>query len=552
MSRFDENREILRRLSPQDSPALTRALPEVPVTHEKSRSGASTLRLQTPSGGRYLHSRYDPQKEAARLAERQEGFLVIFGFGCGYFAAAAARRPEVAGVLAVEPVAGVLSVVAREAELSHLRNTPEKLRLLELTEPQELVRVVAAFYSPALHEKISLHLSEGYDTLTDLSLFRDAFREGVARAAGNYRTMARLGRAWSRNIITNAALLASGEMPHLGILGPPKTAPPRAVVLGAGPGLEEWIRRGGAPAPRDALVLAADTALPALGARGIVPDIVASIDSQAATYLHYMPRATRLPRLILADLTAPPLLSRLGPPVGFFSGGHPLSTALLPEAPLNGISTEGGNVGFTLLSAAGALGASEIAVAGVEYAYLRGRAYARGSYLDTYFFSRNERRDPLTSYWSRILYRDPEFAQISDAPPWSYTDPRLRRFAESFDRQVTAMEGAGVKVYTLFRNGSDLHGASGEAAAKTGVGVSGDCLPSVLTPEGIDRKLTEFAEGLSTPLSDAPRPLWALTALERALLPLLAWCREHPGRRSSGGFEAAREITVGQLARLGR
>ncbi len=558
MSRVEENRKILQRLTPHAALSLPAGPHPSRVTHERSRNGSSTLRLQDSGGGRYLHSRYNPLKEAGRLAEQQEGFLVILGFGCGYFSAAAARRPEVAAVLAVEPVEEVLAVVAREAELSHLEPAPEKLRLLQLRKPRELADAVAGFYVPALHEKLSLHVSEGYDSLTDLSPFRDAFREGVARAAGNYRTMARLGRGWSRNIITNAAVVASGTMPGLGLLGPPKSAPSRAVVLGAGPGLEEWIRGGGAAESGGALLLAADTALPALISRGVVPDVVASIDSQAATYLHYMPPAPSLPGLIMADLTAPPALTRLGRPVGLFSGGHPLSAILLPETPVPGVSTEGGNVGFTLLSAAAAFKAPEITVAGIDYAYLRGRSYARGSYLDHYFLSRARRTDPLTNQWSRILYRDPEFRRIPQGPPWSYEDPQLSRFARSFDGQVTALEDAGVVVRRWSRKAGAYagrlrkEGAYGRRREFAGNPRSPEALPTLIAPAEINRRLNELSALLSTPLSEVPRPLWMLTGVERALLPLLAWCREHPNRYEGEGFDAAREITLEQLARLSR
>lgn len=558
MSRFQENLQVISSLLlPGTTPfaefvSLAEAKPASPVRHELGKTGRSTLRIE--GGGRYIHSRYDPWREATRLASRQQGYLVLLGVGCGYLAAAAASSPGIAGVLAIEPDPAVAATVAREADLTHLHSLPAKMRLLYTDSPRLMRDAVAAFYLPALHEKVTLQVTEGYDSLLELYPFKEAFREGVERAVGNYRTMASLGRSWTRNIIINATELAtagSSELatagsPALGLLGEPIRPPRRAAILGAGPSLEDWLLRA-APQSENLLLLAADTALPALLARGVKPHLVASIDSQVATYHHYLsssrlfsdPLPPEEKPLVVADLTAPPLLGRIGGRVAFFGGGHPLAELLLESSrTLRGLSTEGGNVGYTLLSAAVALGAKEVEIAGIDYAYLEGRGYARGSYLDHYFLSRIDRESSLISRWTALLWRDSDSRQMAGRSPWSYADPRLLRFAESFDRAVRSYQARGI---VIRHDSFSLEAPSGGAGAER--------IPPVLPADGIEENLNELAESLRKSVSAAPRPVWLLSREEKALLPLTAWYREHPHRGAGDPLEAARRLTLEYLAR---
>ncbi|MFW6216165.1 MAG: 6-hydroxymethylpterin diphosphokinase MptE-like protein, partial [Alkalispirochaetaceae bacterium] len=436
----EENLELLRRLVQAPLPPLSAPEPGSPrVIPEESRSGLPTARV-VAERSRYLHSRYDPRREAQRLAASREGYLVLLGFGLGYLAAALGELPGVTGVLAVEPAPQVASLLREGVSLDHLCEVSPKVRLRFLEEPRRLGEELFSFYLPMLDGRITLLIAEGYEELVDLAPFRDAFNDGVARLAGNYRTMARLGRGWTMNIIRNCRRLAEGASDRFGLAAPPARPAGRLILAGAGPSLATFLGEADSrgwpshgPGEGETLLLAADTALPILRSHGIRADLVLSIDAQSATYLHYLPAPGPQPRMILADLTAPVSLAGESLPLALFAGGHPLGAMLLRrEEGVLPLSTEGGNVGYTLLSAADALGGREVSCYGLDYAYLSGAPYARGSYLDSYFLTRTDRVEPLCSLWTQLLWRDPEARRIEDAPPWSYTDPRLDRFRERF------------------------------------------------------------------------------------------------------------------------
>lgn len=580
MNRIAKNRDILGRLIPGGPESMTELAkpstirletelqtepgakaaaragthPEtgLSVTHETSRNGLSTIRISRGEGNRYLHSRYDPVKEAARIAERMEGFVVLLGFGCGYLAAAAARRSTVAGVLALEPEEEVASVVLREARLDHLENSPTKLRLLELPSPKQLTEWVRSFYLPAVHDRITLHVAEGYEEVSDIEAYRDGFSRGVELAAGGYRTMARLGRQWSRNILLNASLLTGGgsrETAPLKIRGgskSPSTEPPPVLILGAGPSLERWLRSGAPLSHPETVLIAADTSEPILRRRGIEPDITVVIDAQAVGYHHILsaraPTKTTQPSTtpIVADLTAPSFLSRQSRPVRFFSGGHPLGKYLLP--PEEGYpypSTEGGNVGYTLLSLGELISPGRSVEVGLDYSYQGGIAYAGGSYLETLFHAKSNRFRPAAGSWTALIYSDADFRRVGNAGDWSYTEPKLLRFRDDYAALRRRLEAPR-------QEGEQLTGAPYTAYRR-----KPKTMEPMLCAEGAvtfpGNRLRKLKEELHSPLREPMAPAWALEPAHTVLMPLAAWCKEHSGFSNYPPFEGARLLTLSFL-----
>lgn len=523
------------------------------VVVEESRSGAATLRISA-GRSRYIHSRYDPLREAQRLASQQDGFVVLLGTGCGYLTSELDRNPQVCGVLAVEPSPQVGRLLLTELPLDHLSNLTSKVRLRFLEAPEELLPLLFAFYLPMLDGRISLIVTEGYEDLVQVEAFRTSFRDGVAQVTANYWTMARFGRSWTLNIGRNCRTLSNRRNQDVGLLGAPERKPERLILAGAGPTLAllDPVRPTIAETGREkgTLLAAADTALPSLRQHGIQADIVLSIDAQSATYHHYLPYPGPQPRMVLADLTSAPLLSRRGLPVAYFGGGHPLAELLLREEPDRlSPSTEGGNVGYTLLSMAAILGSREALLYGLDFAYLRGAPYARGTYLDRYFLSHSSRLDPLATGWSRLLWTDPEVDRLLGSNDWSYTNPKLARFASRFSGLREELAGLGVRISraattdlreTLVDGGSSIGGSTTRGSTTGGrsrkSGDVGEYLPRLLPATGVEQCIQSLRRALGEGVDATPRPPWLLTPEERALLPLAAWVKEHRGESEQRPF----------------
>jgi hypothetical protein len=216
---------------------------------------------------------------------------------------------------------------------------------------------------------------------------------------------------------------------------------PKVLVAGAGPSLERHL-----PALRSrrkgSLLIAVDTALPALGGSGVIPDLALSMDCQQYGYHHFFPPSGRsVPRLL--DLVSPPVVSRLPGNRGFYAGGHPLCSYLRRQwRAFPALDTSGGNVTHTAVSLAASLGAAEILLLGVDFSYPGGKPYARGTYLSTVFGSRSTRLLPEESSYLSLVFGRGEIVRQSVAGGMRYTTPLLLMYKKSMEGIAGSLGGA--------------------------------------------------------------------------------------------------------------
>lgn len=98
------------------------------VILEKTRSNQQTLKIVKDGKTNYLHSKYDPLKEAATIIdqlEEQEEFskdthLIFYGLGLGYHIDAFVNRHPNVDFSIYEPSLEVLSYYLSQKSLSHL------------------------------------------------------------------------------------------------------------------------------------------------------------------------------------------------------------------------------------------------------------------------------------------------------------------------------------------------------------------------------------------------------------------------------------------------
>jgi len=258
-----------------------RPAPEAPDLEVlTSRSGLPVLRL----GGCYLHSPYDPQREAREwasgLVARSEPdgngtdgevLWVVFGTGLGYHLRALAETSP-GRILALEPD-------PRVAEL------PERHRLLPagaevFTDLNRLLQAFRVRYPAArLTRVVRLPAYERLfsGTAAELERLLDAARREIKADSLTYVTF---GGEWLLQSVTNLpALLRGLPVTVLRDAGRGRAA----VVVSPGPSLEKNIDVLAAQRERF-LVLAPSQSLQALVAAGIEPDLVVMVDSQNLLY----------------------------------------------------------------------------------------------------------------------------------------------------------------------------------------------------------------------------------------------------------------------------
>jgi hypothetical protein len=402
-----------------------------------ARSGALVPGLREEGRLYNLHSLVDPAREAERLraAQGSPGFAVFLGIAGGYQLSPFLSDPSLSGALAVEYGAPILRAILESMDLTTLFRD-ERLTVLLDPSPGQIERALLSAYLPAvmggLHTVVWRARWE-----RDAPLFSRAAREVEAAARAfraDYAAQARFGRRWAVNILLN---LPRAETASLTV---PRSA--SATIAGAGPSLEDHAARPGEQ-ERGGMLIAVDTALPVLAAMGIIPSLSVSIDCQQYGYLHYMPPFTdACPRLI--DLASPPVLGRGASRLGFFAGGHPLCGYLRERwRRFPCLDTSGGNVSHTAVSLAVSLGARHLRLWGLDFGYPRGKPYARGTYLASYFASRAGRLAPEESRYHALAFGRGPLERTQGAGGWIYTTPLMRGYRESLERLLAA---SGVEI----------------------------------------------------------------------------------------------------------
>jgi hypothetical protein len=382
---------------------------------------------------RALVSTFDPAREADRWADGATGATVAVFGGAGAAAAAALDRAGAVLTFWVEPRLEVWqSLMTWEDWTGRAARTAWVPVWAPASAWEALVK---DRYHP-LWDGAFRTLDWRAATQGSEGLWED-YRRGAARAldelAGDLSTQARFGERWYRNLLANLRRLEPGAV------NPCPGA--RVVVAGAGPGLDDalgdpenrrWL--DGRRASGDRL-FSTDTALPALTARGVVPDLVLCLDGQLPTYHHFVPpRPAGVP--LVADLASLPLLGRVGMPVTRYLSGHPLGAVVhrfFPEIPV--LDGSLANVSGLARTTALALGARKVDAWGADFSYRDGQAYAHGTYVYALADRRATRLAPMETLLGASCYgargrertRDREGRALD-------TTPLLRSYRDLWDR----------------------------------------------------------------------------------------------------------------------
>jgi len=234
--------------------------------------------LKITYNGKFLHSKYDPQREAARqIGEIPLGSLVlVFGSGFGFAVRAILDGGNRCVWFEPDPeiLGGALSLFDFEAELrkGQLRIVfalAEEERMSELFEGEPASDIV--FFS---------HKNYSFEQHLALLAKVDFF---LNKKSVNLATLSRFDRLWARNVCANLPLLASAS-PVRHLFGSCEGR--AAVIASAGPSLNDSLEELASVRTKIVLI-AVDTAARILTQRGLDPDFIVSVDPQPINR-HYL------------------------------------------------------------------------------------------------------------------------------------------------------------------------------------------------------------------------------------------------------------------------
>ncbi|MFQ5430100.1 MAG: 6-hydroxymethylpterin diphosphokinase MptE-like protein [Phycisphaerae bacterium] len=273
----------MRRLWRHDA-WLAQRIDELPedaaLDVEPSKKGPATASVRTDDGRKlYLHSRYDPLREAADFCKGLEvedaACVILCGLGLGYHLKALFDRyGEGAVVFVTEPDLVAIKTALETTDLStelatrHVEfiTTLDKARLHERLNPHgaSLMLGTAIAVPPAARD----HRADFH------AQCREAILDFAAFAKMSLTTLVRNAEITCRNIANNLPAYVSTPPPDVfrrRFAGRP------AILVAAGPSLAKNIDRL-AELQDKAVILAAQTTLGPLLERGIRPHFVTSLD----------------------------------------------------------------------------------------------------------------------------------------------------------------------------------------------------------------------------------------------------------------------------------
>lgn len=302
MERFKQNLENLTQVRPDLAGSILFPLPPR-VELQTARSGMPTLLYRTSQGERLLHSRYDPVKEAVSLAASLMGdwdHLVMMGLGLGYHVLPLLENKSPRQrILLFEPDPAIFTASLHLIDWGRLLSSRDDLYLTVGPDEGKLAEEVQRFFSLTRYEK--LHLAH---FPAEKNLFSDLFGKAERAIDSQIRTLfydfkTRLaeGGMVSQNILRN--------LPHILKTRPLKLLEERfkdhpGIIVSAGPSLDENIALLHRVKDR-AVIVAVDTALKPLLARGIQPHFTVTADPSHKNYRHLLGTEGRIHHFLLAE-----------------------------------------------------------------------------------------------------------------------------------------------------------------------------------------------------------------------------------------------------------
>lgn len=395
--------------------------------------------------GKTLLSLIDPIAQGERLVravpkiERTLYFCPSPIYGYGLDNLLGALSPGSA-ILCVEEDKRLLDL-SMSAMGDLLEKNPAVLRLVGSVDPAQVCGYIRKLWGSRRFRRVEvIRLSGGWQIFPALyDALAEAVRRDIANDWGNAMTLMKLGRRYIVNAVRNLALIPKARsIANLNFGDSP------VLALGAGPSLD-LILAGlqssfGKTLYTDSLrpfrIICVDTALQALEARNIKPDLVVALESQHWNLRDFVGSGSwEIP--VAMDLSALPATREvLGSRIALFATPwtelrffHRLKTAgLLPETfpPL-------GSVGLTVIAIARRIASGPIMIGGLDFSYTLDGFHARSTPSCREALRRQTRFRSIFN--GDLIFRPGAFTALSKSGLPVRTNPALKLYRDLFEKE---------------------------------------------------------------------------------------------------------------------
>lgn len=366
-------------------PDLVKSLEDADLSFCKvvqAKNDTPTLKVQYEGKEVFVHSAYDPQKEARRWADEVDihphDLLIVFGFGLGYHIVELLNKaPSDSKIIVIEPTPSFLRhafyhqkldglIAAKNVHLVLGEDIPALKRyFLKLFDLYSLDKIKTASYLPVVR------------TCADVFYHyqRIVFDELLAQYV-NISTVLHFSFQWTKNYFSN--LMETMLNPGIATLFEKLHNKP-AILVSAGPSLTKNMHLL-KEAKNKAFILCVGSALRVLLNNGIMPDLVISVDGGEPNYRHFQNLPDYRIPLVFDPIIHHGILEEYKGPkfVGLCNNLHFQWTSHFVEEE-KGYLKIGPSVANIALDLLKKTGADPIIFVGQDLAYTSGFSHARGT-----------------------------------------------------------------------------------------------------------------------------------------------------------------------------
>lgn len=250
---------------------------------EMAKSGYPTLKISYDDKTLYLHSKYNPIREAETWAKEfyEPGKLfILIGLGLGYYAKELLKIMDANDrILIIEPYEKILTIT-NDHGLAELLADPRVFICLQENK-NNLGQILRILIQQKFLQKGKLFVTPNYDKIANVESIIADLKKAFEDYAVDINTKVSLAFDWQRNYFRNMKY-AAASCP---ITAFEKKFTCPAVIVSAGPSLQKELEKL-KTVYQHAIIISAGSATPVLLKNGVKPHMVVSIDGSPEMYDH--------------------------------------------------------------------------------------------------------------------------------------------------------------------------------------------------------------------------------------------------------------------------
>ena len=445
MSRFPDLAKMFSLQTESDIPDDIPVHLVAPLEILPSKSNCPTAK----EGGKFLHSAYNPLREAEQAAKAAKSSLTevysaaFFSCGLGYAPISYANLFPNDTIIIVESdpryFFTALSLVDWEPLFRHSNF------IIALGTGIDSVVSLIEHTAGLKHTAISENAAQSQHAADYFQALRSLIERNKRKVEINASTLEKFSKLWLKNTCRNLHFLAETDGVNIFKNSCPGDLP--CVILAAGPTLQDVLPQL-AELKKRAILIAVDTALRACLRAGVEPDFVILADPQYYAYRHIAGLESPSSILITESAAYPAVFRFKCKKIVMCASLFPLGQYIEKQIGSKGELVAGGSVSTTAWDFARFIGAKEIFCAGLDLGYPGLETHIKGSTFEEAIHAKSSRLSPAEKQGSQILFGAGMSQESDYQGKQILTDSKMKMFAWWFESKQEEFKSS-VKSYTL-------------------------------------------------------------------------------------------------------